>query len=255
MPIDKTKYHDLERLFRAQVEKDKGHAIEQVVKGWGVYLPCEEPESQVDYIFVGMEPSFAWADSIEHAEQKIAKGFRNFGIPADYRDTLTKDNLILFRLAIKHFLCKPGEKTYHLTDVSKGAMPITVAALDRERRYEEWYPLLLEEIAIVGKPGAPVIAIGKKVEKFLQRKDLKGNTGRSLCSVPHYSLQAARHFKEEAEKDREGFELFKKAEFSEGSRWATDLSLAKKQLVFTYMKRFKMIQEIEGDGRGFGVHW
>ena len=254
MPINKTKYHDLERLFKAQVEKDKGHAIERVVKGWGVYLPCEEPENLVDYIFVGMEPSFGWADSIEHAEQKIAKGFRNFGLPADYRDTLTKENLFLFRLSIERFLCQPGEN-YHLTDVSKGAMPITVAALDRERRYEEWYPLLLKEIAIVGKPGAPVIAIGKKVEDFLQQIDLKGNTGRPLFSVPHYSLQAARHFKEEAEKDPEGFDLFKKAEFSEGSRWAADLSLAKKQLVFTYMKQFKMIQEIEGDGRGFGVQW
>ena len=78
MPIDKAKYHDLESLFRAQVEKDKGHAIERVVKGWGVYLPCEEPGSQVDYIFVGMEPSFGWADSIEHAEQKIAEWISEF---------------------------------------------------------------------------------------------------------------------------------------------------------------------------------
>ena len=161
MPLDKTAYHNLERLFRAQVEKDKAHAIERVVQGWGVYLPCEEPKNHVDYIIVGMEPSFGWAESIEHAEKKIAEGFRNFGRPDNDRESLA-----LFMISIARFLCQAGE-TYHLTDVSKGAMPVTVAALDRDRRYEEWYPLLLEEIAIVGKPGAPVIAIGKYVETFL----------------------------------------------------------------------------------------
>ena len=51
---------------------------------------------------------------------------------------------------------------------------MSVAALDRDRRYEEWYPLLLEEIAIVGKPGGPVIAIGKKVGTFLRQLDPEG---------------------------------------------------------------------------------
>ena len=192
MPLDKTAYHNLERLFRAQVEKDKAHAIERVVQGWGVYLPCEEPKNQVDYIIVGMEPSFGWAESIEHAEKKIAEGFRNFGRPDNDRESLA-----LFMISIARFLCQAGE-TYHLTDVSKGAMPVTVAALDRDRRYEEWYPLLLEEIAIVGKPGAPVIAIGKKVETFLQKRDLKGKTGRPLYAVPHYSMQASATWKAEA---------------------------------------------------------
>ena len=109
-----------------------------------------------------MEPSFGWADSIEHAERKIAEGARNFG-----RSGNESDPVSLFILSIERFLCQQG-RTYHLTDVSKGAMPVTVAALDRDRRYEEWYPLLLEEIEIVGKPSAPVIAIGKKVEAFLQ---------------------------------------------------------------------------------------
>ena len=120
---------------------------------------------------------------------------------------------------------------------------MTVAALDRERRYEEWYPLLLEEIAIVGKPGAPVIAIGKKVEDFLRQKDLKGNTGRHLFRVPHYSLRAAGYFKREAGKDTKGFELFERTELNKERCWAPDLSLAKKQLVFTYKKRFKTIRE------------
>ena len=236
MPLDKTAYHDLERLFRAQVEKDKAHAIERVVQGWGVYLPCVQPDSQVDYIIVGMEPSFRWADSIVYAEKKIAEGARNFGWPSN-----DSEPLALFMLSIERFLCQQGE-TYHLTDVSKGAMPVTVAALDRDRRYQDWYPLLLEEIEIVVKPGAPVIAIGKKVEAFLEQRDLKSMTGRPLHTVQHYSLQASAHFKVEAEKDPEGFKAFKKSEFGENSRWAPGLSLAKKRLVFAYKKQFGTIQ-------------
>ena len=234
MSLDKTAYHNLEKLFRSQVEKDRAHTIERVVQGWGVYLPCVEPESQADYIIVGMEPSFGWANSIEHAEKKISEGFRNFGRP-------DKDSepLALFMLAIKRFLCQQGE-TYHLTDVSKGAMPVTVAALDRKRRYKEWYPLLVEEIKIVGKPGAPVIAIGKEVEKFLKQQ--KGMTARPLYAVTHYSRQANRYFKEEAEKDPVGFADFEKAEFGEKSRWAPGLSLSQKHLVFAYKKQFEAIR-------------
>ena len=62
MPLDTTTYHNLERRFRAQVDRDKAHAIERVVQSGGVYLPCKEPEDLVDYLIVGMEPSFAWAD-------------------------------------------------------------------------------------------------------------------------------------------------------------------------------------------------
>ena len=80
LPLDKNAYHNLERLFEAQVDRDKAHAIERIVQGWGVYLPCVEPESWVDYVIVGMEPSFGWANSIEDAQKKIQKGFRNFAL-------------------------------------------------------------------------------------------------------------------------------------------------------------------------------
>ena len=239
MPLDMTAYRNLEDLFRAQVIKDRTHAIERVVQGWGVYLPCVEPESQVDYVIVGMEPSFGWADGIVDAEEKIKQGARNFGRPENDREPLA-----LFMLSIERFLCKKGE-TYHLTDVSKGAMPVTVADLDRARRYEEWYPLLLKEIEIVGKPGAPVIAIGRKVEKFLKRRDIESDTGRPLHTVTHYSLQASAYFKREVEKDYEGFEAFEKLEFGNNSFWQQDLSLAKKRMIFVYEKQFETIQAHE----------
>ena len=237
MAIDKTAYHDLERRFSEQVKRDREHAMERVFQGWGVYLPCREPENQVDYILVGMEPSFSWADNVEYAEKKIAMGARNFACPSNPESTLA-----LFMRSIRRYLCPFGE-TYHLTDVSKGAMPVTVAALDRDRRYQEWYPLLLEEIALVGKPGAPIIAIGKKVKRFLKGCDIRSKTGRSLYAVQHYSFQASRYFKEEAEMDHDGFEKFKKAEFREDGYWPTDLSLAKKQLVFAYKKQFEAIHD------------
>ena len=104
MPLDKTAYDDLERLFTAQVERDKAHVMERVVQGCGIYLPCKEPESQADYIIVGMEPSFGWANGIEDAGKKIAEGFRNFGRPSKQ-----KEPLALFMLSIERFLCQPGE--------------------------------------------------------------------------------------------------------------------------------------------------
>jgi hypothetical protein len=236
MATDKTAYHDLERRFRQQVERDQVFAIDRVKQGRGIYLPCVEPANQVDYILVGMEPSFSWADSVEHAEKKIAEGFHNFGCPSN-----PKSPLALFMRSIKRYLCQTGE-TYHLTDVSKGAMPVTVAALDRDRRYTEWYPLLLEEIALVGKPRTPIIAIGKKVERFLKGCDLKRTTAHPLCAVQHYSSQASGYYKEEAERDRDGFERFKKGEFRVDGDWPADLSLAKKQLVFAYKKQFEAIR-------------
>ena len=217
MSFDRTAYRALEQLFRDQVEQDRPYA-----EGWGVYLPNEEPKSSVDYILVGMEPSFQWAKTIEDAEKKIAGGFRN-GAPAR------------FTQSIERFLCQPGQ-TYHLTDISKGAMPVKAAALNRELRYEGWFLLLLEEIEIVGKPGAPVIAIGKKVEAYLQRRDLTSITGRPLYRVPHYSYLASAYFKGEAEKDPEGFEAFRKSEYGGNS------PIAKERQVFVYKGRFEEIR-------------
>ena len=243
MPIDGTAYHNLEQRFRDQVEKDRAHAIERVVQDWGVYLPCVEPESQVDYVLVGMEPSSGWYKSIEDGEKKVAEGARNFGRPRNPKERLAlysrKDRLAFFILSIEHYLCQLGEKTYHLTDIAKGAMSGEVAALGRERRYREWYPLLLEEIEMVGKPSTPVIAIGRDVEDFLKPR----LTGRPLYAVPHYSFNASASIKREADKDPEGFKAFQESEFDENSQWPSNLTLAKKRMLFVYKKRFEAIRD------------
>ena len=242
MSLDDSAYSNLEQHFRNQVIRDRAHIIEWVVKkGWGVYLPCVKPKNMVDYIFVGMEPSFGWAVSVEHGEKKVEKGKKNFGAFTSSGDAT--DPLDLLNLSIERFLLhQPGE-TYYLTDVSKGAMPVEMADIDRKQRYEEWYPLLLEEINIVGKQGAPIIAIGKQVKDFLRKNDLERRTGRHLYDVLHYSNQASRYRKTAAERDPEGFKAFKKAEFGEGRRWAKGLSESKMQLIFTYKKQFDEIKD------------
>ena len=241
MPLDETAYINLEQHFRDQVMTDRSNLTQWVNEyGLGVYLPSVKPKDKVDYIFVGMEPSRS--DSVEDAEKRVEEGDTNYFacIPPD---DATKP-LDLLNLSINRFLLQRRE-TYYLTDVSKGAMPVAIANINREQRYKEWYPLLLEEIDIVGKPSAPIIAIGKQVERFLQQNDLHGKTGRSLYAVMHYSPSAVRYWKTKAESDSEGFEAFKKEQFDEGSQWSKNLALSRKHLVFTYYKQFKEIRDSE----------
>lgn len=239
MPLDETAYSELEQRFRDQVIEDRSHFTQWVEKqGLSVYLPSVKPNDMANYIFVGMEPSRAWANSVEDAERKVAEGCTNYEASTPSWDA--KHPLNLMKLSINRFLLQCGE-TYYLTDVSKGAMLVEAAGIDRQQRYMRWYPLLLEEIDIVGKQGAPIIAIGKTVEDFLKRMDFEKDTGRSLYRVMHYSRRASRHWKTEAERDKGGFKTFKQEEFGKRKRWANDLSPASKQLVFTYRQQFNRI--------------
>ena len=244
MPLDDNEYSNLEQQFRDQVGRDRIRLIQWIVKiGMGVYLPNVKPKHKVDYIFVGMEPSFGWAKSVEDGEKKVEEGFRNFTTHDDAKGTLK-----LLKDSIDRFLLRCGE-TYHLTDLAKGAIPVKRAEIDREQRYKEWYPLLLKEIDVVGKQGASIIAIGKKVEKFLRQNDLEGNTDRRLHDVMHYSAAASRWWKREAERDPKGFEAFKNEQFGERGEWPKDLTLPKMKLVFTYYKQFKGIRNSESQHR------
>lgn len=239
MTLDPDAYADLERRFEAQVISDRARLIEWVVKvGWGVYLPCWKPTSQVDYVIVGMEPSFGWAKDVEHGEKKVADGMTNFGGPTNWDND---SPLGLFQLSIERFLCKRGE--YHLTDVSKGAMPTVMAEVERFQRYREWYSLLLDEIKIVGKSDASIIAIGKNVETFLKKRLANDMPGRHLYRILHYSNQASAARKNEPDKDRGGYEAFAESEFGKNSCWSSELTTSKKELVFTYKKQFERIRD------------
>jgi hypothetical protein len=143
-----------------------------------VYLPIFSPLGPVDFILVGMEPSLGhWARTPSEAEARIASGFRNF--------MWSVDDFVLHH-AVRRVLCSDG-RTYHTTDVSKGAMTVNKAQVDRRARYARWTALFDREMRLVAKPNARIIAIGRDVEKFLSR--LGGE--RAYTRVLHYSPLAS----------------------------------------------------------------
>lgn len=159
---------DLERRFSSLAERDGS-----------VYLPNFMPTGPVDYVLIGMEPSLgAWGPRPAEARAKIAAGFRNF--------MWSLEDFILHTSA-RQYLCEPGQ-TYHLTDISKGAMLVERANLDRAARYARWFPLLVQEIELVAKPHAKVIPVGKAVAQNLWALGF----ARALDPILHYSGQAGR---------------------------------------------------------------
>lgn len=140
-----------------------------------VFVPNPEPTGPVQYVLICMEPSRSWAGSDDDARQKVAAGFRNF---------LASMEIAILRLAVSRYLCGPGER-YHITDLSKGAIPVDRAGRGRAQRYDRWYPLLREELALVG-PTARIIAVGALVAKHLERLGLRID-----ARVIHYSGLAA----------------------------------------------------------------
>ena len=171
-------YSDLEGRMKAQVEADD-KALCDAAAGWSVFLPNPEPEGPVDYLFICMEPSLGrWARSPQEAKSKVDEGFRNF---------LFSTETSILHFCIRHYLCEPTQR-YHITDFSKGAMFVKGAGDTRTERYEMWYPLLKEEIDLVG-PDAAIFAVGKVVsQNLVERPGFR----RRFTPIIHYSPQAAR---------------------------------------------------------------
>jgi hypothetical protein len=159
---------DLEERMRALAEADGD-----------VFLPNSAPSEPASHVFICMEPSLgAWARSKEEAEAKIAAGFRNFHHSVE-------DFLLHF--AIRRYLLEPGE-SYHLTDVSKGAMLVARAGRARRERYARWYELLREELDLVARGDARIFAVGGAVESFLRQQALP----QAFTRILHFSGVAAR---------------------------------------------------------------
>ncbi len=145
-------YKELERCFEHRVELDRLRYPNSV------FLPNVPPNGPVDFVFIGMEPSYdKWAKDRLDAEQQIASGYRNF--------MYSLEDFIL-HYCIRRYLCNDGS-TYYITDLSKGAMNTKIADTEREERYQNWYPLLQKELSLVAKYNTKLIAIGKSVEQFL----------------------------------------------------------------------------------------
>ena len=159
-----------------------------------------------------MEPSLrGWARTAEEATAKVNGGFRNF--------VSSRDDFIL-HFAIRHYLCAPRER-YHITDVSKGAMLVEQAGIDRTQRWDMWYPLLLEELDLVAKPEAGIFAVGRSVEEYLRKRAFP----RPLSYVLHYSAAGRRHRRSAVVGREASFEQFK-------SSVSLDLLLATAEEVF-----------------------
>jgi len=161
-----TRMRDLEQKFAAAAAVDGD-----------VYLPNFTPSGPVDAVLIGMEPSLGWwARTPAEAAPKIAAGFRNFmWSPEDF----------ILHYAARRSLCSAGG-TYHITDVSKGAMTVEKAHIDRRVHYARWAVLLDEELRLIARPGAHIIAIGRDVCSFLERNGFD----RDVTSIMHYSAQA-----------------------------------------------------------------
>lgn len=182
------KYAALERGFERQVEKDNK---ELGIKS--LFLPNISPEGPVDFVLIAQEPSLGGGGEVKGVE-KIKQGDRNFS--GSFED-------FILHFCIREYLCKGG-KSYHLTDLAKGAMAVRVAELKPEVRYERWYPLLEKELRLVVKPGARIISIGRMVEGFLKKKKLCRHVG----EIPHYSLTGSWHWGKSIKGREETFRKF-----------------------------------------------
>jgi len=143
-----------------------------------------------------MEPSLGhWARTPEEAEEKIGRGFKDFAFSVG--------DFILHH-GIRQYLCHAQGSSYHITNLSKGAMTVGEARRNREYRYNQWLELLEKELRIVKNETARVVAIGKSVRAFLESKGFS-----NVYAILHYSQQAARYRTTWIEWDRDAFESFR----------------------------------------------
>lgn len=234
-------YAQLEETFRRLADEDRT-----------VYLPNPRPRAPVDFFFIAMEPSLG-AKSAEARRVRVSQGLKNF--------LSTVDDFSL-HYAIRKFLCG-RDATYHLTDLSKGSMSIQQARMDRWRRWDRWHPSLVQEFELVAKPGAKIVAIGKKVEAFLERK----RSPRPDVTILHYAATAVPHRRRAIEGRKAEYSRFAaavtltdivkvaeaalaEAETSrelrqhilDGLRRRHALTQSQKQLLFTYKVDFEMLK-------------
>jgi len=160
-----------------------------------IYIPNIVPRSLADYILICMEPSLGgWAKNREEAENKLRGGFTNF---------LDGYNVMILHYAIRNYLCKNGQ-SYHITDLAKGAMLVKDANINRIERYTNWYPLLLEEINLVGTADVKVFTVGTAVTSFVESQDFP----REITPLIHSSPLAAKHWNTIVQQHKATFEAF-----------------------------------------------
>ena len=170
-------YLELSKKFEDQVVRDNKYHNEQ-----SLFLPNVTPTEPVDFILIGAEPSKGnWCPNDTDGRLAIEFGFRNF------RGCWECTEL---HHCIHKYLCQ-GQGTFYLTDLAKGAIRGHNDKKKKWLKYERWYDLLIEELALVAKPDATIISIGGTTAHFLNTKGLHGHVG----TVPHYSKSTRNHGK------------------------------------------------------------
>jgi hypothetical protein len=183
-----TAYRDLETRLSAQAEADGD-----------IYLPNPKPKGPVDNVLVCMEPSLGhWARSADEARAKISAGFVNFAGPAS-----SLDGPLLLLVCVRRYL----SPSYHITDLSKGAMLVKLAGIDPTERWNRWYPLLLEEVRLVAALEARFFAVGGAVARYLERRAFPHPVTRLL----HYSRVANAARAHAVRGHEQEFERFRKS--------------------------------------------
>jgi hypothetical protein len=187
-------YRTLESRMKALAEADGD-----------VFLPNPEPSGPVGHVFICMEPSLGWwSRDAEDAKAKIAAGFRNF--------VFLDHGTLALHFSIREYLCGPGER-YYLTDISKGVMTVGRAGIDRTKRWDRWYPLLLEELNLVARPEANIFAVGGVVDGFLADRSFPRRLAKAMhySTIMHYSPVNVAHRKKRIAGHEADFEEFKRS--------------------------------------------
>ena len=145
-------YANLETAFKEQVEKDN---FDLDLDPGSKFLPNIHPKGPVDYVLIATEPSFGSVYGRTACDEYPSKNFSG-----------SMEEFIL-HFCLQNYLCKDN-RTYYLTCLSKGAMPVRIVTSVRNRRYRMWYPLLERELDLVLKPDGMVIVLGDTVDSFLR---------------------------------------------------------------------------------------
>ena len=228
-------YSELEDKFKAMVYKDKhSHGIDSV------FLPNVEPTGQVDYVLVGMEPGLSGCDKdFETAKKKIAEGkCENWG-------RYPQENTLVF--AVWKYLCDEDKTKYYFTDLAHGSMKAGSKGTNDRAKYRRWFPLFEEELGLVAKPDAKIIAIGHTARDFLTRAGIHGYAG----VVSHASGNALSSAGREISANKERWGNYcRDTEACDTDQFPTKVkkTLAQQKLVFDYMIRFERISNPAGTG-------
>ena len=222
-------YRELEDKFKAMVDEDKHiHGVESL------FLPNVKPTGRVDYVLVGMEPGLSGCDKdFETAKKKIAEGkCENWG-------RCPQTSTVVF--AVWKYLCRKDKTKYYFTDLAHGSMKAGSKGAKDHDKYERWYPLLEEELALVAKPNAKIISIGNTVSKFLAEKGLHGQAGMVAHPAPMGLGFAGKEIPAHPELWKQ---FLKDTDPKDTDKWPADVTPTEPQLklMFDYMIRFERIR-------------